>query len=173
MEGKDYVWGLENSLRLFKTRLSCYKFDSSEGYYHLDFFPAHQTFLAFCFKEKFNCYTVVPFGLSSAPFIFTKTIREMVKFWRFNSAKIVMFLDNGLGQIMISSWHAPTLSFWEIVLFQLALWLMLKNQSVFLNKILFERGFCRIVFLFPWLSQIEGLLDLKLVLISFNNDTDC
>ena len=34
------------------------------------------------------------FGLSSAPFIFTKCLKTMVKSWRENSIKIVMFIDD-------------------------------------------------------------------------------
>ena len=37
-----------------------------------------------------------PFWLSSAPFIFTKCLRPMVKLWRENGLKIVLYLDDGL-----------------------------------------------------------------------------
>ena len=40
----------------------------------------------------------IPFGLSSAPYIFTKGLRPLVKFWRFNGVKIVVFLYNGCGK---------------------------------------------------------------------------
>ena len=61
------------------------------------FFSGHQTFLGFSIKGKYYCFTVIPFGLSSAPYIFTKVLREMVKYWRSHCIKIVMFLDDGWG----------------------------------------------------------------------------
>lgn len=85
------------ALEYFRQDCYCFKFDLSKGYYHLDIFPEHQTFLGFSFNGKYYCYTVVPFGLCSAPFIFTKVLREMVKYWRSYGIKIVMFLDDGWG----------------------------------------------------------------------------
>jgi len=40
---------------------------------------------------------VLPFGLSSAPYIFTKVLRPLVKFWRFNGVKMVIYLEDGCG----------------------------------------------------------------------------
>ena len=56
-----------------------YKFDLQKGYYHLDVFSEHQTFLGFSWfhegRERFFVFKVLPFGLSDAPFIFTKVVR--------------------------------------------------------------------------------------------------
>ena len=35
--------------------------------------------------------------MSSAPYIFSKCLRKMVKYWRRNSIKIVLYLDDGFG----------------------------------------------------------------------------
>ena len=48
-------------------------------------------------KIKLFVFTVLPFGLTSAPFIFTKAARPLVKYWRFISVKISCFLDDGIG----------------------------------------------------------------------------
>ena len=78
-----------------------FSFDLKSGYHHFDIFPDHQTFLGFSWvfsgTVKYFCFTVLPFGLSSAPYIFTKCLRPLVKFWRFNGIKIVVFLDDGCG----------------------------------------------------------------------------
>lgn len=37
----------------------------------------------------------MPFGLSSAPFIFTKILRNLVRFWREMGIYIVLYLDDG------------------------------------------------------------------------------
>ena len=64
-------------------------------------FEEHQTYLGVSWKidniVKFFVFTVLPFGLSTAPFVFTKVVRPLVRYWRFNSIKIACFLDDGLG----------------------------------------------------------------------------
>ena len=47
---------------------------------------------------RYFCFASLPFGLSSAPYVFTKCLRPVVKFWRSNGIKIVVFLDDGCGQ---------------------------------------------------------------------------
>ena len=45
-----------------------------------------------------TCYfvfTVPPFGLSSALFIFTKVMSCLIKHWRINVIRIACFLDDG------------------------------------------------------------------------------
>ena len=65
-------------------------------------FKEHQTYLGFSRNTdnivKFFVFTVLPFGLSTTPFVFTKMVRPLVKYWRFNSTKIACFLDDGLGK---------------------------------------------------------------------------
>ena len=64
-------------------------------------FEEDQTYLGFSWKidniVKFFVFTVLPFGLSTSPFVFTKLVRLLVELWRFNSIKIACFLDDGLG----------------------------------------------------------------------------
>ena len=40
---------------------------------------------------------MLPFGLSFAPYFFTKLVRAVVKFWRSNGIKIVVFINDGAG----------------------------------------------------------------------------
>ena len=78
-----------------------FKFDLDNGYHHIDIFEPHQKFLGFSwiFKGniKFFVFTVLPFGLTSAPFILTKVVRPLVKYWRLNSVKIICFSDDKIG----------------------------------------------------------------------------
>lgn len=74
-----------------------FKFDLKSGYHHIDIAPSHQTYLGFAWEEKFYCFTVLPFGLTSAPYIFTKCLRPLVKYWRANFVDIVVYLDDGWG----------------------------------------------------------------------------
>jgi len=78
-----------------------YKFDIKQGYHHIDIHEDSQKYLGFSWiiegKICYFIFTVLPFGLTSAPFIFTKVVRVLVKHWRKNSVKIACFLDDGLG----------------------------------------------------------------------------
>ena len=74
-----------------------FKLDLKSGYHHIDICVAQQSFLGFCWKGEFCVFTVLPFGLSSTPYIFTKCLRPMVKFWRQSGINIVLYLNDGIG----------------------------------------------------------------------------
>ena len=46
---------------------------------------------------KFYEFKVLPFGLTSAPFVLTKVFRQLVKYWRGRADLILMYLDDGIG----------------------------------------------------------------------------
>ena len=71
------------------------------GYHHVDICQAHREYLGFAWlfngSLEFFRFKQLPFGLSSAPYIFTKLVRPLVKKWRGEGKSIVVFLDDGLG----------------------------------------------------------------------------
>lgn len=85
------------ALQYFENNCFCIKFDLKSGYHHIDICKECQTFLGFEWKGEYYCFTVLPFGLSTATYIFTKCLRAMVKYWRSNNIKIVLYLDDGLA----------------------------------------------------------------------------
>ena len=50
--------------------------------------------LARLFNTSF--FSVLPFGMSSAPFIFSKLVRWLVNYWRALGRRVVTFLDDGI-----------------------------------------------------------------------------
>ena len=48
-------------------------------------------------RPQFYRFTVLFFGLSSAPHIFTKVLKPLEKHWRLKGARIALFLDDGWG----------------------------------------------------------------------------
>ena len=54
----------------------------------MDIAQEYQTFLGFSWRdpdsnnEAFYVFTVLPFGLSTAPYIFTKLLKPVEKHWR-------------------------------------------------------------------------------------------
>ena len=77
-----------------------FKFDIKQGYHHIDIHKTHQKFLGLSWEVgRKTCYfvfTVLPFGLTSAWFIFTKVMTCLVKHWRINAIGIACFFDHGL-----------------------------------------------------------------------------
>ena len=41
-------------------------------------------------------FTVLPLGLASACYMFTKLVRPLVKYWRGRGLRIIVYLDDGL-----------------------------------------------------------------------------
>ena len=63
------------------------------GYHHLDIFPPNSRFSVFLghllARKFFICLrAVLPFGLSSALYIFTKLVRPLIKHWRENTGNL-------------------------------------------------------------------------------------
>ena len=106
------------NLFLFKSRFRCedlcvakeilnpgdflFSFDLKSGYHHVDIFPDHRKYLSFAWTFPSGCtsffqFSVLPFGLSSAPYLFTKLLKPLVTKWRSEAKAIVVFLDDGLG----------------------------------------------------------------------------
>ena len=75
-----------------------FTFDLKSGYHHIQIFPPHYTYLGFSFTDvrgvvRYFCFTVLPFGLSSAGFIFSKVLRELIRYWHNNFIKVVLFIS--------------------------------------------------------------------------------
>ena len=77
-----------------------FSFDLKKGYHHIDIFSEHTQYLSFAWDfgggvVRYFSFQVLPFGLSSVPYIFTKCIRPLVKHWRERGHFIVVFSDDG------------------------------------------------------------------------------
>ena len=46
---------------------------------------------------KYFVFTVLLFGMFSAPYIFSKIVRSLVNYWRGLGRRVVTFLDDGIG----------------------------------------------------------------------------
>ena len=74
-----------------------YKFDLTNGYHHVEINFAYRMFLGFSWgikgKTCFFLFHFLPFGLSSGPYILTKILTPLPKYWRGLGVKI--YLDDG------------------------------------------------------------------------------
>ena len=80
-----------------------FSFHLKSGYHHVQIFEGHQTYFGFSWKHsnsnqvKFYVFTVLLFGLSSAPHVFTKVLKPLEKHWRQQGICVAVFLDEGWG----------------------------------------------------------------------------
>ena len=78
-----------------------FSFDLRNGYHRVDIFEGHRKFLAFSFvygsENHYFVFASLLFGLSTAPYVFTKLLRPVVAYWRSNGIKISVYLDDGIG----------------------------------------------------------------------------
>ena len=93
---------LSVAIQIFDQGCHLFKFDLKSGYHHIEIFPAHRKFLTFAWdfgtgSSRYFQFCVLPFGLSSAPFMFTKMFKPLLKSWRSRDIPIAIFLDDGLG----------------------------------------------------------------------------
>ena len=66
----------------------------SSAYHHLDMAPDAFPYLGFEWGGSFYCFEVLPFGLSSAPWLFTTVMGHSVKFLRYEGNDLIAYLDD-------------------------------------------------------------------------------
>ena len=75
---------------------SMISFDLKDGYHHIAIQPQHRKYLAFRFAGRTYRCAALPFGLRTAPYVFTKTMRVLVKHWRASGVRVLPYLDDFL-----------------------------------------------------------------------------
>lgn len=65
-----------------------------DGYLHIPIDKKHKQFLRFEFLGTIYEFQCMPFGLCTAPFVFTKLLRPVVKKLRENGIVLVIYLDD-------------------------------------------------------------------------------
>ena len=66
-------------------------FDLKSGYHHVE----PQKFLGFEWDSKFFVFMVLPFGLATACYVFTKLMRPLVKLWWGKASDVLFILMMG------------------------------------------------------------------------------
>ena len=81
---------------LFQKGDFMFSFDLKSGYHHVDIADIHTKYLGFSWAGKYYVFTVFPFGLASACYIFTKLLRPLTQYWRSKGLRILIYLDDGI-----------------------------------------------------------------------------
>lgn len=70
--------------------------DLEAGYHHIGIRPRDVQYLGFQIGGQYFYCTALPFGLASAPLIFTKVMRACVAHWRRDGTRVLPYLDDFL-----------------------------------------------------------------------------
>ncbi len=68
-------------------------YDLMSGYYHAGLHPRSRTFVGFMWEGQYYVCNCLPFGLSTAPWVFSKVMRELVMLWRKEGIRVLPYLD--------------------------------------------------------------------------------
>ncbi len=68
--------------------------DLESGYFHLPIRPSDRRLLGFEWRGRWYVFCVLPFGLSSAPFAFTKLMKQLANYWRRAGLRFLFYLDD-------------------------------------------------------------------------------
>jgi hypothetical protein len=71
-------------------------FDLRSGYHHVLVQEAQRKFLCFEWNRSVYRFRVLPFGLTSAPWAFTKMLMPWVRKWRMEGIQVAVYIDDGL-----------------------------------------------------------------------------
>ena len=95
---------LRTVIQLLKKGDYVFPFDIKSGYYHIDIFEEHRKYLSFCWQFedgtiRYFHFNVLPFGLSPAPYVFTKAklCANSQSTGDKKGIRIVLYIDDGLG----------------------------------------------------------------------------
>ena len=76
---------LRIAMLMFKKGDYLFTSDLKSGYHHIDIYQPHWKYLGFAWGEgetqQYYVFTVLPFGLTTACYVFTKLMRPLVKHW--------------------------------------------------------------------------------------------
>jgi hypothetical protein len=91
---KDFKFeGLKDLADLAEKGDYAVSYDLVSGYYHVGLFHASHTYVGFKWGGRYYVYSCLPFGLSTAPWVFSKAMRELVLHWRRGGIRVLPYLD--------------------------------------------------------------------------------
>ncbi|CAI7765414.1 unnamed protein product [Closterium sp. NIES-54] len=71
-----------------------FSIDLKSGYHHIDIHPSCWKFLGFEFDKCTYAFRSLPFGLVTAPFVFTQLIKQLARRWREQGVRVIPYVDD-------------------------------------------------------------------------------
>ncbi|XP_031333996.1 uncharacterized protein LOC116164009 [Photinus pyralis] len=85
---------IRTALRLIKKDCWFTSIDIKDAYFHIRIHPNSRKFVRFEFDRQLYEFTCLPFGLSPAPYVFTKLMRPVTQWLRSHNILCVCYLDD-------------------------------------------------------------------------------
>jgi len=98
---------LETIISVMDSGLWLASVDLKDAYFHIGIRKEHRKYLRFCWQGKLYEYTVLPFGLSTAPRVFTKILAPVIEWLRRKGVQLYAYLDDIL---VVGNSHARVLA---------------------------------------------------------------
>ena len=99
-EHKFRYENLKTLEKIFEKGFYFATFDLKSGYHHIKIHDSHTGYLGFAWdfedQTRYFIFLVMPFGLSSASYVFTKMLRPLVKKWRGQGIRCIIYVDDGI-----------------------------------------------------------------------------
>jgi len=70
------------------------KIDLKDAYFAIPIYSADRKFLVFEWQNKLFCFNCLPFGLASAPRVFTKVLKPVISLLRQLGLRVIVYLDD-------------------------------------------------------------------------------
>jgi hypothetical protein len=86
--------GLSDMVDLAEKGDYAVSFDLTLGYYHVGLHPRTRAYTGFSGKGEYYQYNCLPFGMKSAPWVFSKVMRELVMYWRKSGISVLPYMDD-------------------------------------------------------------------------------
>lgn len=99
LEDKFKYEDLRLAMLMFEKEDFMFSFDLKAGYHHVDIYKEHWQYLGFAWENrgapKYYVFVVLPFGLATACYLFTKLLTPLIKYWRGQGLRAILYLDDG------------------------------------------------------------------------------
>ena len=86
--------GMSTLRELLKANDWMVKIDLKDAYFTVPIHPTHQPFLRFMVNQQPYQFTCLPFGLSCAPWVFTKVMKPISIFLRSMGVRMIVYIDD-------------------------------------------------------------------------------
>ena len=91
---------LKTLAKIFEKGFYFATFDIKNGYHHISIHEQDIGYLGFAWDfegvTRYFVFLVMPFGLSPASYVFTKTLRPFLKKWRGQGIRSIIYVDDGI-----------------------------------------------------------------------------
>ena len=89
---------LRTAMSMFQKDDYAFSFDLKSGYHHVDIYEPHRLSFSWVARgtPQYYVFAVLPFRLASACYVFTKLLRPLIKHWRGQGLRAILYLDDGI-----------------------------------------------------------------------------